>query len=152
MTDREKLPSLFNRLETHMRDTKVNLLIKEAIDTIDQQDKRIQDLESMLVMMDGALCNYINNCNDPCEPASKWHDSTRYGFEELCRIYDQWHKNNKDIGRISMDRYVEEQDQMRRMIVGSLKDTLYRANASKEAQEIIERVIKRYEDKGYSII
>jgi hypothetical protein len=152
MPTRDKLPSLVNRLEMHMKDSKVSLLIEEASDTLVEQDKRIRDLESMLDMMDGALCNYINNCNDPYEPASKWDESTKRDFEKLCEIYNKWHKINPEIGKISMDRYIEEQDLMKGMIVRSLKDSLYRANANAESREIIERVIRRYEDYGVGVI
>lgn len=152
MRDQAKLSNLINRLELHMKDSKVNLLIKEAMDTILDQEKRISDLESMLDMIDGALCNYINDSDDPYEPASRWDDANRNNFERLCDVYSRWHRDNGEVGRISMDRYVEEQDTMRDMMVRSLKDALYRAKPSHEAREIIERIIRRYEDHGIGVV
>ncbi len=152
LTDDTELANLLNRLESHMRDSKVHLLIKEAVDTIIVQNKRIKDLESIVQLMDAGLCNYINGCEDPYEPASKWHDSNRKGFDELCRVYNLWHESKDNPGDISMSQYVAKQDEIRKSIVRSLKETLYRTKSSAEAQEIIERVIRRYEDQMWSII
>lgn len=135
-----------------MRDSKVNLLIKEAIDTIIMQNKRINDLESIVQLIDAGLCNYINGCEDPFEPASKWHDANRKGFDELCRVYELWHASKNKPGDISMEHYIAKQDEIRKSIVRSLKETLYRTKSSAEAQEIIERVIRRYEDQMWSMI
>lgn len=152
MTEDADLANLLNRLEFHMRDSKANLLIKEAIDTITMQSKRINDLESIVQLIDAGLCNYINGCEDSFEPASKWHDSNRKGFDELCRVYNLWHASNDEPGNISMEHYVSKQDEIRKSIVRSLKETLYRTKTNTEAQEIIERVIRRYEDQMWSII
>lgn len=145
------LANLVNRLESHMADSKVHLLIKEAIDTIVNQQKRIQDLESIVNLMDSGLCNYINGCDDPYEPVSKWDDESKRNFDELVRVYNEWHSNSEDIGKISMDRYIENQEIMRKHMIQSLKNAIHTTKANKDAQDIIERVIRRYEDNMWGM-
>lgn len=145
------LANLVNRLESHMANSKVHLLIKEAIDTIINQQKRIQDLESIVNLMDGGLCNYINGCDDPYEPVSKWDDESKRNFDELVRVYNEWHSKSNDIGKISMDRYIENQEIMRKHVIYSLKNAIHTTKANKDAQDIIERVIRRYEDNMWGV-
>lgn len=149
----DKIASLVNRLESYKSRSSVELLIKESIDTIIEQQKHIADLESIVNKIDGALCNYLNGCDDPYEPVSKWDEESKHNFEKLCESYQEWHSSNKEIGKISMNAFLEMRTEMQQSIIRSLKTTLYSStHNNKDAQEIIERVIRHYQDGGYSIL
>lgn len=148
MTERS-VQSIINRLKSNETRSDVPGLIKEAYEMLIEQDKRIADLTAMVDMIDSGLCNYINNCNDPYEPVSKWDESATRNFQELCTIYNDWHNKHKEIGDISMKSFVENDKWCKQLIVHSLKQRLYRAKHSKEAQTIIEDVIRAYEDSTY---
>jgi hypothetical protein len=42
-------------------------------------------------ILDGALCNYLNQVSDPFEPKAKWEELCERGLKRLGEAYEAWH-------------------------------------------------------------
>lgn len=149
MTHRD-VTSLVNRLEAHSKHSPDHLLVEEAVETIVEQNKRIQDLEAVIYQMDSNLYQFINSARD-YDPVSRWDDNNEQCFKKLCEGYNNWHSTSA-VGKIAQKQFIENQTAMRRAIVRSLKENLYRTSVNKAAEEILERIIRRYEDDTWGMV
>ena len=71
--------------------------------------ERITHLEFIINEIDGALCQYCNEVNDPYDPPSEWKSGVRSAFRCLCDAYNLWHVRNKEIGDISQRFFAEHE-------------------------------------------
>ncbi len=143
MMENPKINSVIQRLEIHAKSSGCpHLLIHEAIDLIKTQESQKDDLEAVVDEMDGGLCNYLNQVGDEFEPPSQWDEYCRRDYERLCEAYNRWHVNNRQIGDISMQAYLREQENLRRQVLDELLKALSVLRLQKNIEMAIEELEK----------
>jgi hypothetical protein len=45
--------------------------------------------------LDAALCNFINNANDPIPDINLWNEPIRHDFKQLTKAYNAWYEWKK---------------------------------------------------------
>jgi hypothetical protein len=94
---------------------------------LDEAADYIEKLEAVIDGIEGGLCDYCNQVGDPFEPVSKWDDYCERSFQNLCKVYNDWYKRDKNIiGDITMRDYRERKELRER--VAELEKELETAN------------------------
>lgn len=147
---KKDIANLLDRLDYYKHNSKADLLIEEAITSIKDLNYRLDDRESVIRNIDGALCNYLNQCSDDFEPVELWNEYQHNAFMELCEAYNTWHKDHEIAGKLSMEEYSRNRTVVNKEMIENLTLVLVsiiKENDIKSVKDIIERRIISYQSE-----